>query len=104
MSKHTPGPWTLTREPVPLQDGDERLIVPYWFVDAGAGTCGTEERPLDGFHAAFFASDANARLIAAAPELLEACKRIVHEDNTGEISIGAIEDCRSAIQKAEGAE
>lgn len=34
--------------------------------------------------------------------LLDACKRIVFEDESGEITGGAIEDCRSAIEKAEG--
>ena len=34
-------------------------------------------------------------------DLLHACKRIVYEDQAGEISIGAIEDCKRAIEKAE---
>jgi hypothetical protein len=37
----------------------------------------------------------------AETALLEACKRIVTEDAAGEISIGAIEDCQSALRKVE---
>lgn len=48
-------------------------------------------------------SEANARLIAAAPELLEACKEIVRRinENTGE-EILALGQLQAAIAKAEG--
>lgn len=42
-------------------------------------------------------------LCEAASDLYDACKRIITEFAAGEdISIGVIEDCKSAIDKAEG--
>lgn len=44
---------------------------------------------------------ANARLIAASPDLLAVCQRIIAEhESDGEISIGCIEDARAAVKKA----
>ena len=53
MSKHTPGPWKLDRNSVLIP------IAPYEWAEAYGGT------------------EANARLIAAAPELLEALRVFV---------------------------
>ena len=53
MSKHTPGPWEAREH----SDGS------HWFVDWDGGWTAGDEL-----------SEANARLIAAAPELLEACE------------------------------
>jgi hypothetical protein len=53
-------------------------------------------------------SEANARLIAAAPELLDALKRLIGEHaDLGEVDFtvdecAAIEQARAAIAKAEG--
>lgn len=76
---HTPGPWEL-RE-LPLNDG--RFFVDPFIANTTAGT----ESDL-----------ANARLIASAPELLEACKAAVRDnvDTPGE-TIRLIE---AAIAKA----
>ena len=84
MSGHTPGPWTVT---------------PDSFVMAGS-------RPSIGVariitHAQEFV--ANARLIAAAPDLLEACRAVLlarivcPEDMSAEVEL-----VRAAIAKAEG--
>lgn len=44
---------------------------------------------------------ANARLIAAAPELLEVCQRLVRQwDEDESIYVGCVEDARAAIAKA----
>jgi hypothetical protein len=61
---HTPGPWILD-SPV------YKLLVDrlYHFIDAGRGYCGDGE---DGFGLSGVMSLADARLIVAAPELLEA--------------------------------
>jgi hypothetical protein len=70
VSEHTPGPWTVTNADHigdPKED-DFSYLPPYWFIDAGKGYAE------DGFHIAAFMKEANARLIAAAPELLEALK------------------------------
>jgi hypothetical protein len=49
--------------------------------------------------------EANARLIAAAPELLEALHEMIHQFdqfNVNEFEAKAIKDARAAIAKAEG--
>ena len=61
MSAHTPGPWFLSRE-----GGHIRYLVR---PDAAANICKLHHTGMDPKE-----SDANARLIAAAPELLEACR------------------------------
>lgn len=39
----------------------------------------------------------------ALPDLVDACQRIIRETRSGEVTIGAIEDCQAALRKAEGA-
>jgi len=67
MSKHTPGPWTIkwyTNVFGNRQDiGCEGSIAACGGMDSNRVDCGPESR-------------ANARLIAAAPELLDSCKRL----------------------------
>ncbi len=72
MSKHTPGPWKLIKNPLP---GEPNARCPYWHMDAGAGYPREVDGELRGFRVAAYMSNADARLIAAAPDLLEACKR-----------------------------
>lgn len=70
-AKPTPGPWRYERMPFNLLDGYRDWHV---FGDLDA-TCEGEPDPTfvaDCRH--FASSEANARLIAAAPDLLEACK------------------------------
>ena len=101
-SKHTKGPWS---------------VVEQW--TTGATIRANADKPLDTLvataHGAIFAGPpydemlANARLIAAAPELLEALKRALrwfdgdfpygHEEAERE---GATEAARAAIKKARG--
>lgn len=96
MSKHTPGPWVLrTRErwgPT-VRVGD--LYV--WL----AGIVPSSERP--GEH------EANARLIAAAPDLLASLKEMLDKgEGCAACGFGApgcgcrYERARAAIAKAEG--
>lgn len=89
MSAHTPGPWsgkTVIAMTVALEECG---------VSLGFGSNRTEE------------AVANARLIAAAPELLEALKLCASvcagetSDKNGLIS--ALEAARSAMKKATGA-
>lgn len=94
-SKHTPGPWSRSGTHIRYQKnpGAYRFDIAEVFRDVGALT-----------------SVANARLIAAAPELLEAL-RIVHSEMGKRISHDAFEEfseaCKdailAAIAKAEGA-
>jgi hypothetical protein len=99
MSKHTPGPWGI----------DEGMSV--WIM-AGPLHVATIPRAADGDW-----SPANARLMAAAPEMLEALKQIAGaledwasipppRDNTGEerALVVAAALARAVAAKAEGEE
>jgi hypothetical protein len=64
-TKHTPGPWQAEQDDVPYDGGFET-----WCVNAdGAGIC-MMDCPKDDM-------EANARLIAAAPDLLEALEEVL---------------------------
>lgn len=86
MSKHTPGPWAF------VQGGSGDF--PTWNVRIA--TRGVITLPPT---ASMETMDADARLIAAAPELLEALRPIAER---GEISAKIIAKARAAIAKAEG--
>ncbi len=91
-SKHTPGPWKAQR-----RKGVERR----WDV---VSTCETEWCIADGVpHTG--CDEANARLIAAAPELLEALMGLrlyVDPMMGGEEVDNAIRAANAALAKAEG--
>lgn len=83
---HTQGPWSVKRNPVTVSVRD------------AAGNYITENiRRLPN-------QDANARLIASAPELLAALKEILYEDSdkTDEAKIASRLMAELAILKAEG--
>ena len=86
MSAHTPSPWTF------VQSGTGDF--PIWNVRIG--TRGLITLPAT---AGMETMDADARLIAAAPELLEALQDLC--DTLGEC--GMTEKARAAIAKATGA-
>ena len=98
-ARHTPGPWffyakyesSALVQKVQLEDAecwDDMCIECHSAVGG---------RPVD---------EANARLIAAAPELLAACRFVVNRENLmfAECSDAEeiLEVCRAAIAKAEG--
>lgn len=104
-AKHTPGPWNYT-----LCDGESAWLVgprnaegPDYVADAHKLTHGRRDED----------SEANARLIAAAPELLAACESVI-EEYGGHHATGCVErpddkgGCcfvamvRAAIAKARG--
>ena len=97
MSKHTPGPWGMPDSgqgrisKVGANGGWDGLIA--------TADCGDYARSRsDGL--------ANARLIAAAPDLLEALKDMLdgHEDACTGYGEGAADKARAAIAKATGGE
>lgn len=106
MSKHTPGPWIVTERRHPYKDGSkahvERNIYTAWkhpqLKDNYPVVCTSVGIGMDGEKAVQFAhiDEADARLIAAAPDLLEACKAALSDDQP------YIEKCRAAIAKATG--
>jgi hypothetical protein len=95
-AKHTPGPWRLDDGSSP---GTADLVASnYHFVDAGCGfhVEGHRDR---GFSIAGVLSTADARLIAAAPELLAALQAVVlvADRKTAEFDLA-----HAAIAKATG--
>jgi hypothetical protein len=88
---HTPGPWRI----------DSKTRFGDYTIAAGESVRTCE-------FIAKTQSEANARLIAAAPELLDALKRLIGEHaDLGEVDLtnadrAAIEQAREAISKAEG--
>lgn len=89
--KGTPGPWRV----VTFQNNDEihsaegKCLADSWSYDIGSDCV---------------ASLANARLMAAAPDLLEALKHMVqcHYPDAND-QIGAKEECWASIQNAQAA-
>lgn len=92
-TKHTPGPWVVSLSPNlvgAIDDGGERETV--------AETVGPNK-------------EANAHLIAAAPDLLEACKMMLlwlETPKTAELNSASWREClpkgRAAIAKALGSQ
>jgi len=81
--KYSTGPWVLAKSGISVDAGNIRIRQ-----EAG-GT--REER------------EANARLIAAAPDLLAACAEFVRKVECGEArSIRSYRQMKAAIAKAEG--
>jgi hypothetical protein len=91
MSKHTPGPWELEGLNIIKRLPKYTINITSLYVRFSATT--DQEARL-----------ANANLIAAAPELLEACHSalIMFDCFGGHESTGLVEILKSAIKKAEG--
>lgn len=87
-TQHTPGPWVVFAGTI-IQDEKERTIV-----------------ALDESHACgldFYEIRSNARLIAAAPELLASLREMcaaLEDTNSG--AYRTLADAKAAIAKAEG--
>jgi hypothetical protein len=93
MSNHTPGPWEAT---LYLSETDPPMKYPRVWAN-GMLIC--------SIPAAARFDYANAKLIAAAPDLLEACKGMVIAATRTidhETFVEALEDIEKAIAKAEG--
>lgn len=96
MSKHTPGRWQLTTVPFELRNTDSAAAI-YGPLSKEGGACfiadisrspGDEE------------ATANAKLIAAAPELLEALKEAVGDVMFEDLPFRIKEKMLAAIKKA----
>lgn len=108
MSKHTPGPWTI-RETIaePYIHGN------YWVVDVDLGPQRKEASwpdatatvspclGLEGQPISREIVEANARLIAAAPDLLAACEKWLSGETTWSTT-QAYEMAARAVAKAKG--
>lgn len=96
QTKHTPGPWHI--------DLMDSAVTDSWYTINGGnfGGIATLDIPdKTDYPEAWAFNEANARLIAAAPEMLEALKNLVdvYGDCFGKPDIERAED---AINKAEG--
>lgn len=95
--KHTPAPWRL-------DDAIHGHLIDdgYHFIDAGAGCYAEGDR--DGFGIQGCLNLANASLITAAPELLEALEAVDNGYRCGHDLSLVIGEVRAAIAKATGAQ
>ena len=95
-TKHTPGPWkVLSEEAIRIKSQDGSLLAMLHHLRGVHGVNG--RIPIEEVHA-------NARLIAAAPELLEALKELLGlAERHGWLHV-AVNNARAAIAKAEGEE
>lgn len=109
MSKHTPGPWAISEGAYGMQTAVSWLYDDRDRCDSGeySGEKCWIDTDKDG--APYFMgpdphAEANARLIAAAPDLLEAVEYIVNwSDDKGKWNPETARDlCRAAIAKATG--
>jgi hypothetical protein len=99
---HTSGPWKAYRKRLRPTIGPVIREVQTRRGETVAGWQG-----FDGLDMPKAQIDANVRLMAAAPELLDACKTLLHifDRGLGADTIGRkfCDDARAAIQKATGA-
>lgn len=114
-AKHTPGPWTVDENTLAgYGDNGSNFYVVAPNQDRHDGSIATlpmQHRLLDyGATPEYECAKANARLIAAAPELLEACKLFVEAidgcaypaEDAGLVIAAPMDAIRAAIAKAEG--
>ena len=101
MNKHTPGPWNATKFNPVTGDIDDC----YLYVEPGIAVIERKVKGRDQYDAA------NARLIAASPDLLEALEYVADIDVSGTddsvirfILAAAQHKARSAIASARGDE
>jgi hypothetical protein len=99
-NKHTKGPWKATRS-------DRTKGADEWFITANIVDHNGERDICSIPGGASTTSGGNARLIAAAPELLDALKAMLalvkdHPDFQGRDHIGLGIQVNNAIDKAEG--
>ena len=123
MSKHTPGPWFLSEKDMSLSEDDVMSIgvMTKTGADDDESTCVTsvsafgvasyEEGGVTYYGAtapdaaSLAVAHANARLIAAAPDLLEALRAAVRQNDNDMLMTGEeLRACRASIAKAEGAQ
>lgn len=95
--KHTPGPW----QEVTDDDGNE------WVVPKGHTPNDMHTYFIGDLESTCSECHANAHLIAAAPDLLEACKAALEcleilDDDVDYLSRDEVRQLRAAIKKAEG--
>ena len=96
MREHTPGPWNIRKVPTGRMGRD-------WSEIPGVVTCHSFERNGET-QCGVYMSEANARLIAAAPDLLDALKMVLDDPEALQGRPRTYECVMEAIQKATGGE
>ncbi len=99
-TNHTPGPWKVDEARTgPYGDYDSSIIARDGLTYIGTITGDDRHGTADQYDAAVPAQEAhaNARLIAAAPELLAALKHLIRDGGPGDFPTA-----EAAIAKAEG--
>ena len=92
MSEHTPGPWKVSSKASTAVFAGDRLIA-----SAGGYMSNTRQESV------VIENDANARLIAAAPDLLAACETaLVMIQVLGGDYMAGFEKIEAAVSKAKG--
>lgn len=87
VRQHSPGPWRLSCHP---NDGNYMLI-----------TCSSD--PAEGDNLRGYCGEANARLVVAAPDLLDALERLLASGDVRDAAdAGVLKQARTAIAKAVG--
>ena len=95
-AKHAPGPWEPESEATVAKRMGTYIVDVY----SDAAKVG-DKLPAQAIGSTLAVAMANARLIAAAPELLEACELLLHVCE-GEQEDEAFDGVRAVIAKAKG--
>lgn len=115
QAKHAPGPWKTAYHGIDGRHtgmgcgyGESQIIDGKGRAIAGVAAVEPNDGPMyrDGelSQETFDALDANARLIAAAPSLLEALVNLLTDVQNGELAtVGQVRQAREAIAKATAA-
>ena len=104
-AEHTPGPWRLTLEPTELPGVNVRFCIDTDYAINIAG--GQSQEHLGGASGAIFEEEcrANARLMAAAPNLLAVLQELEESADYWseyDVPLGIVERIRAAIALATG--
>lgn len=112
MKQHTPGPWIVTEQRHPYKDGSKAHIERNIYTERDHPqlkgkypiACMSVGIGMDGEKAVQFVriGEADARLIAAAPDLLEALKNLLEAHYNGNVIKSDCLDAEAAIAKATG--
>lgn len=101
--KHSPGPFRITAE-----DENWRAVCDAFGVSSYQVICDADGTVValvvahSAEHDAELDTESNAKLLAAAPDLLSACRGLLAIAETGVTSLGTIRMAHAAIEKATG--
>ena len=109
MTKHTPGPWEVYggAQVIVRKPNRAGAMVPGNICTVGLSPRQTSFGPRQDYQEALAERAANARLIAAAPDLLAACRDVLEFlDNGSPVHPGCLleQQIREAVARAEGSE